>query len=87
MIKGMIGCAPSRELLSQWNKREKDLVNRCAHSHNKATTEFAKSGSVDVYDWILESVISGDFNNDNKLDLAVANTFDNSVSILLNSCS
>jgi formamidase len=33
--KGIIGCAPSHELLSQWNKREGDLVNRCAHSHNK----------------------------------------------------
>ena len=34
-LKGIIGCAPSHELLSQWNKREGDLVNRCAHSHNK----------------------------------------------------
>jgi hypothetical protein len=30
------------------------------------------------------AVIAGDFNNDNKLDLAVANSSENTVSVLLN---
>ncbi|CAF0935379.1 unnamed protein product [Rotaria sordida] len=32
---GIIGCAPSHELLSRWNKREQDLINRCTHSHHQ----------------------------------------------------
>ncbi len=37
MNTGIFGCAPSYELLSRWNKRESDLINRCPHTHNKAT--------------------------------------------------
>ncbi|CAF3202337.1 unnamed protein product [Rotaria socialis] len=32
---GIIGCAPSHELLSRWNTRERDLINRCTHSHHQ----------------------------------------------------
>ncbi|CAF0981282.1 unnamed protein product [Adineta ricciae] len=32
---GIIGCAPSYDLLHHWNKREKDLINQCSHLHHK----------------------------------------------------
>ncbi|CAF0799365.1 unnamed protein product [Adineta steineri] len=34
---GIIGCAPSHELLSRWNKREGDLVKECSHLHHPDT--------------------------------------------------
>lgn len=30
---GILGCAPSAQLLARWNDREAELVSRCAHSH------------------------------------------------------
>ena len=35
IIEGIIGCAPSHELLSRWNKRELDLTKQCIHTHNQ----------------------------------------------------
>ncbi|RDA86065.1 hypothetical protein CP532_1273 [Ophiocordyceps camponoti-leonardi (nom. inval.)] len=30
---GILGCAPSAELLTEWNRREGELVTACKHSH------------------------------------------------------
>lgn len=30
---GILGCAPSAELLAEWNRRESALISACAHSH------------------------------------------------------
>jgi formamidase len=35
IVEGIIGCAPSHELLSRWNKRESDLTKQCIHTHNQ----------------------------------------------------
>lgn len=30
---GILGCAPSAEVLAEWNTREADLISACTHSH------------------------------------------------------
>ncbi|TQS32789.1 hypothetical protein Golomagni_06886, partial [Golovinomyces magnicellulatus] len=30
---GILGCAPSTEVLAEWNRRESDLISTCTHSH------------------------------------------------------
>lgn len=30
---GILGCAPSHEVLAEWNRREADLISACVHSH------------------------------------------------------
>ncbi|KAM0451201.1 hypothetical protein ACHAPV_010045 [Trichoderma viride] len=30
---GILGCAPSPEILAEWNRREGDLISACVHSH------------------------------------------------------
>ncbi|UKZ83143.1 hypothetical protein TrVFT333_010948 [Trichoderma virens FT-333] len=34
---GILGCAPSREVLFEWNRRESDLISACVHSHPNKT--------------------------------------------------
>ncbi|KAM6519060.1 hypothetical protein FALCPG4_012712 [Fusarium falciforme] len=54
---GILGCAPSAEVLAEWNRREADLVSSMAHSHpNKVVAQppnaqnaHAGQASGDVY--------------------------------------
>lgn len=36
---GILGCAPSAEVLATWNKREGELIEACAHTHNRVVAE------------------------------------------------
>lgn len=37
---GILGCAPSHEVLAEWNRREADLISSCVHSHpNKVVAQ------------------------------------------------
>lgn len=37
---GILGCAPSQEVLAEWNRREADLISACVHSHpNKVVAQ------------------------------------------------
>lgn len=36
---GILGCAPSAEILALWNKREGELIEACAHTHNRVVAE------------------------------------------------
>lgn len=36
---GILGCAPSAEILATWNKREGELIEACAHTHNRVVAE------------------------------------------------
>ncbi|KAF1361724.1 formamidase FmdS [Lizonia empirigonia] len=36
---GILGCAPSAEVLALWNKREGELIEACAHTHNRVVAE------------------------------------------------
>lgn len=57
---GILGCAPSAEVLAEWNRREGDLVSSMAHSHpNKVVAQppnaqnaHAGQASGDVYERI-----------------------------------
>ncbi|EEU41357.1 uncharacterized protein NECHADRAFT_46277 [Fusarium vanettenii 77-13-4] len=57
---GILGCAPSAEVLAEWNRREADLVSSMAHSHpNKVVAQppnaqnaHAGQASGDVYEKI-----------------------------------
>ncbi|KAL6362459.1 hypothetical protein LRP88_03741 [Fusarium phalaenopsidis] len=57
---GILGCAPSAEVLAEWNRREADLVSSMAHSHPhkvvaqppNAQNAHAGQASGDVYEKI-----------------------------------
>ncbi|KAJ8111597.1 hypothetical protein OPT61_g5847 [Boeremia exigua] len=36
---GILGCAPSAEILATWNKREGELIEACAHTHSRVVAE------------------------------------------------
>ncbi|KND87091.1 putative formamidase [Tolypocladium ophioglossoides CBS 100239] len=38
---GILGCAPSPEVLAEWNRREAELIGACAHSHPEQVVALA----------------------------------------------